>query len=438
MKLALIESGRASAQSPWIDCARGSSRASAPPPCAPAPGADAARIATPAWVDDRVSVAAHVRAAPVALTDDPADRLRRQPMAQRLDHSGPLWCIDVADPPGRPHRARDSDPSLPGRRRHRGADALRASLGHRFRPRWRGPGSGGRGLRLGSRACSPPGSPAGCVDSAARLSAGPEGDLARSLAAVGTRARRPSRDSPPRALAARRRYGVRSLDRRRSRGRLHGLRARRSERIEHAVGPGVTINDVVLAMSRARSVAGSSAMTSPSGPCGSRSRSACITETSVPRARQSRLLPVLRPAGLRARPPQAPSGDQRRDPDSQADHDPAELYSSFHILSHIRPLYRFASELPSGPREFALSVSNVPAPGRRSVCSAPTSPSSTRSPNRPTGTPYALRRSRSRTHGLRLLHRPPRGSRHRRPRRRPRCLARGAGEPLLSPSPGVE
>ena len=43
-------------------------------------------------------------------------------------------------------------------------------------------------------------------------------------------------------------------------------------------------------------------------------------------------------------------------------HDPDELYSFFHSLSHIRPLYRVASDLASGPREFALSVSNVPGP----------------------------------------------------------------------------
>ncbi len=43
-------------------------------------------------------------------------------------------------------------------------------------------------------------------------------------------------------------------------------------------------------------------------------------------------------------------------------HDADELYSFFHSLSHIRPLYRVASKLASGPREFALSVSNVPGP----------------------------------------------------------------------------
>ncbi|HKH13801.1 MAG TPA: WS/DGAT domain-containing protein, partial [Solirubrobacterales bacterium] len=43
-------------------------------------------------------------------------------------------------------------------------------------------------------------------------------------------------------------------------------------------------------------------------------------------------------------------------------HDPDELYSFFHSLSHVRPLYKVASGFASGPREFALSVSNVPGP----------------------------------------------------------------------------
>jgi diacylglycerol O-acyltransferase / wax synthase len=42
--------------------------------------------------------------------------------------------------------------------------------------------------------------------------------------------------------------------------------------------------------------------------------------------------------------------------------DPEELYDLFHALSRVRPLYRAASRLSSGPREFALAVSNVPGP----------------------------------------------------------------------------
>jgi hypothetical protein len=44
------------------------------------------------------------------------------------------------------------------------------------------------------------------------------------------------------------------------------------------------------------------------------------------------------------------------------DHDAETLYSFFHSLSHFRPLYREVTRLAAGPREFALSVSNVPGP----------------------------------------------------------------------------
>jgi WS/DGAT C-terminal domain len=43
-------------------------------------------------------------------------------------------------------------------------------------------------------------------------------------------------------------------------------------------------------------------------------------------------------------------------------HDAAELYAFFHALSHVRPLFAAAERYASQPREFALSVSNVPGP----------------------------------------------------------------------------
>ena len=59
-------------------------------------------IAAPAWVDDEgFEIAAHVRAAPIALTDRAAlIGFAGGTMAERLDHSGPLWCIDVVGPDG--------------------------------------------------------------------------------------------------------------------------------------------------------------------------------------------------------------------------------------------------------------------------------------------------------------------------------------------------
>jgi WS/DGAT/MGAT family acyltransferase len=47
------------------------------------------------------------------------------------------------------------------------------------------------------------------------------------------------------------------------------------------------------------------------------------------------------------------------------DHDPDTLYAFFHALGRFRPLYRGVTRLTSGPREFALSVSNVPGPRQR-------------------------------------------------------------------------
>jgi hypothetical protein len=67
------------------------------------------------------------------------------------------------------------------------------------------------------------------------------------------------------------------------------------------------------------------------------------------------------PSRSRAR-PRAPRGINSETSSSKEHHDPDELYSFFHSLSHVRPLYRVASDFASGPREFALSVSNVPGP----------------------------------------------------------------------------
>jgi hypothetical protein len=47
------------------------------------------------------------------------------------------------------------------------------------------------------------------------------------------------------------------------------------------------------------------------------------------------------------------------------DHDADTLYAFFHALGRFRPLYRGVTRVTSGPREFALSVSNVPGPRQR-------------------------------------------------------------------------
>jgi diacylglycerol O-acyltransferase / wax synthase len=51
--------------------------------------------------------------------------------------------------------------------------------------------------------------------------------------------------------------------------------------------------------------------------------------------------------------------------EAKLDHDADTLYSFFHALGRFRPLYDGVTRIVSGPREFALSVSNVPGPQER-------------------------------------------------------------------------
>lgn len=51
--------------------------------------------------------------------------------------------------------------------------------------------------------------------------------------------------------------------------------------------------------------------------------------------------------------------------EAKLDHDADTLYSFFHALGRFRPLYDGVTRIISGPREFALSVSNVPGPRQR-------------------------------------------------------------------------
>jgi WS/DGAT/MGAT family acyltransferase len=51
--------------------------------------------------------------------------------------------------------------------------------------------------------------------------------------------------------------------------------------------------------------------------------------------------------------------------EAKLDHDADTLYCFFHALGRFRPLYDGVTRIVSGPREFALSVSNVPGPRER-------------------------------------------------------------------------
>jgi WS/DGAT/MGAT family acyltransferase len=135
------------------------------------------------------------------------------------------------------------------------------------------------------------------------------------------------------------------------------------KRIEHAAGSGVTVNDVLLAV-----VAGAIRRW-----LGTHHEPMQAMRVQIPVSMHHRAedpnelgnrdsflfcdLPISEPD-----PRKRLAAINAETRSRKQHHDPDELYSFFHSLSHIRPLYRVASELASGPREFALSVSNVPGP----------------------------------------------------------------------------
>ena len=325
------------------------------------------RLAAPAWVDDSdFDVRNHVRAAP-GTVGDRAQLMRHagSVMAERLDHARPLWGIGVVGPleDGRTalviriHHCLadgvtclrmlsqllwdtddDGEPPAPGAWQPEpapgGLRLLASGAGSRLR------GSGGA-LAGGARAAA---SPRRWRDAGSELAALPA-TLRRELWPLGAETAFDRRIGGDREVA----FTACELD--------------DLKRIEHAAGNGVTVNDVVLAV-----VAGAirrwlDAHHEPMQamrvqiPVSMHHRGEDPDELGN---RDSFLfcdLPVAEPD-----PRKRLAAINAETLSRKQHHDADELYSFFHSLSHIRPLYRVASELASGPREFALSVSNVPGP----------------------------------------------------------------------------
>lgn len=142
----------------------------------------------------------------------------------------------------------------------------------------------------------------------------------------------------------------------------------RLKRIEHSAGEGVTVNDVVLAV-----VAGGLRRWIEDG-----NHPAHNLRVQVPvclHAREEEKgelgnrdsflnvdLPIAEP-DPRERLRLINSETRER----KLDHDADALYAFFHAVGRFRPLYKGVTRLTSGPREFALSVSNVPGPRQRAV-----------------------------------------------------------------------
>ena len=323
----------------------------------------------PSGLTTRVSTsAAHVRARAGAArpTAHALIGFAGKMMAERLDHERPLWCIDVVGPDGdgrtalviRIHHCLadgvtalrmlsallwdaddDDEPGSPRPWSPAPAPGKARMLASGVASRLRGPG----GALAGGRARGRP-RPAAGGEAGRELAALP-GTLRRELWPLGADTAFDRRIGGDREVA----FTACALE--------------DLKRIEHAVGTGVTVNDVVLPM-----IAGAIRgwLATHDEPIRGDARPG-PGEHAPPRrgrrrARQPRLVPVLRPADLRARPAQAPGGDQRRDPQPQGAPRPGRaLLLLPQPLAHPAAL-PLASELASGPREFALSVSNVPGP----------------------------------------------------------------------------
>jgi diacylglycerol O-acyltransferase / wax synthase len=324
-------------------------------------------IAPPAWVDDpEFDVRRHVRLASEPVSDH-ASLLRfcGKVMGKRLDHAHPLWCIDLAGP------LADGRTALVVRIHHCLADGVTA-LRMLSALLWDADGVREPGSPRPWRPRPAPGA-------ARLLAAGAAGRMrgfGSALAGIGRAAAsaRRWRDAG-RGLAAlpgtlRRELwplgADTSFDRRIGGDREVAFTAcelKELKRVEHAAGAEVTVNDVVLAL-----VAGAIRRW-----LGSHRESIRAMRVQVPVSMHHRRedpdelgnrdsflfcdLPISEP-DPRTRLLAINAETRSR----KEHHDAAELYSFFHSLSHVRPLYRVASGLASGPREFALSVSNVPGP----------------------------------------------------------------------------
>jgi diacylglycerol O-acyltransferase len=305
------------------------------------------RLGRPAWAScDRVDLDWHVaepaRADP--LSDEEFRKAVGELLSERLDHTRPLWRFDCLPLTG--NRA-----GLVGRIHHAMADGVSAInlTAGLFWDEDSEPPSAGPGVQ---RAAPVPKSPAESASGDAR-----EARILIRLPAALWRELRPGRDTtldqhigPAREVA------------------WTSFPLERLKRIAHGSPQRATVNDVVLAV-----VAGGLRRWLPR--VGGIAKDLKVQIPVCLHAREedtSRLgnrdsflnidLPIAEEdPGERLR---LINSETRR---RKLDHDADTLYAFFHALGRFRPLHRGVTRLTSGPREFALSVSNVPGPRERAL-----------------------------------------------------------------------
>jgi diacylglycerol O-acyltransferase len=313
------------------------------------------RLGRPAWVEaPNVDLDWHVAEPDHAdpLSDDELRRAVGDLLSERLDHTRPLWRFDALPLTG-------ERTALVGRIHHAMADgvsAIRLVAGLLW------------DAEAGSASSPPPtqtptsasttGSPAGAAP--APRPAGSEAREARILIRL------------PRALWRELRPGADSdLDRHIGPARevaWTSFPLERLKRIEHGGSDGVTVNDVVLAV-----VAGGLRRWLGGGdrspgdlrvqcPVSLHAREEAGEQLGNRDSFMNLDLPISEPdPAARLRLINTETSERK------LGHDADTLYAFFHALGRFRPLYRGVTRLTSGPREFALSVSNVPGPRQRAL-----------------------------------------------------------------------
>jgi WS/DGAT/MGAT family acyltransferase len=308
------------------------------------------RIGRPAWVEaPEVDLAWHV-AEPDhadALSDEELRRAVGELLSERLDHTRPLWRLDALPLTG-------ERVALVGRIHHAMADGVSA-INLLSGLLWDGPAP--------EPAKAHPPETDKSATATAKETKRPEAAEPREarilirLPAALWRELRPGRDTkldqhigPAREVA------------------WTSFPIERLKRIEHAAPEHVTVNDVVLAV-----VAGGLRRWLPTaGGIADDLRVQCPVCLHAREEDASQLgnrdsfmnldLPISE-----ADPAARLSRINTETSERKLDHDADTLYAFFHALGRFRPLYRGVTRLTTGPREFALSVSNVPGPRQRPV-----------------------------------------------------------------------
>jgi diacylglycerol O-acyltransferase len=313
---------------------------------------DLPRHGQPSWVEAPPDLSWHVAGAG---GDKPLDEegfrlVAGEILAQRLDHERPLWRLDLVALEG-------GRTGIVGRIHHAMADgvtAIRIAAGLL----WDLPAEddGGERSEHLPKAKAPQAEQAAAAEHAPLLPEHRERPLLVRLPGTLRRELRPGADTPlDKHIGSEREIAWTVVP------------LARLKQIGRAAGEGFTVNDVVLAV-----VAGGLRQWlegAGARPASLRAQvPVCLhlQEGGTEIGNRDSFLNVDLPLA-EADPVERLRAINAETREAKLDHDADTLYSFFHALGRFRPLYDGVTRIISGPREFALSVSNVPGPRERAL-----------------------------------------------------------------------